>query len=45
MTDATRLAEVLAQGLIRRSFVPLEPIQELRELTRTRKQSVREVVR
>ena len=43
--DAEWLAELLAHGLVRGSFVPLEPIQELRELTRTRKQFVRERVR
>ena len=30
--------ELLAHGLIRGSFVPPEPIQDLRDLTRTRKQ-------
>lgn len=34
----------MAHGLIRSSFVPPAPIQELRELTRTRKQLVREIV-
>jgi transposase len=43
--DAEWLAELLAHGLVRGSFVPLEPIQELRELTRARKQFVRERVR
>jgi transposase len=38
MSDAEWLAELLAHGLIRSSFVPPEGIQELRELTRTRKQ-------
>jgi transposase len=38
MTDAEWLAELLAHGLIRGSFVPPERIQELRALTRTRKQ-------
>ena len=38
MNDAEWLAELLAHGLIRGSFVPPEGIQELRELTRTRKQ-------
>jgi transposase len=32
----------MAHGLIRSSLVPAEPMQELRELTRTRKQLVRE---
>src|SRR6201997_5707903 len=33
----------LAHGLIRASFVPPSPIQELRDLTRTRKQLTREI--
>ncbi len=41
--DAMWLADLLAHGLIRDSFVPPVPIQELRDLTRTRKQLVREV--
>lgn len=41
--DAEWLADLLAHGLIRGSFVPPEPIQELRDLTRTRKQLVREI--
>jgi transposase len=40
--DATWLADLLAHGLIRGSFVPGEPIQELRDLTRTRKQLTKE---
>lgn len=40
--DASWIADLLAHGLIRSSFVPPEPIQELRDLTRTRKQLVRE---
>lgn len=40
--DATWLADLLAHGLVRASFVPPAPIQELRDLTRTRKQLVRE---
>jgi len=46
--DAEWLAELLAHGLVRGSFVPLEPIQQrwqLRELTRVRKRFVRERVR
>jgi transposase len=43
--DATWLADLLAHGLIRASFVPPTPIQELRDLTRTRKQLTREIVR
>jgi transposase len=42
VNDATWLAELLAHGLIRGSFVPPTAIQELRALTRTRKQLVRE---
>jgi transposase len=42
VNDATWIADLLAHGLIRSSFVP--PGQELRDLTRTRKQLVREVV-
>jgi len=44
VNDATWIADLLAHGLIRSSFVPRGPIQELRDLTRTRKQLVREVV-
>jgi transposase len=44
VNDATWLADLLAHGLIRASFVPPQPIQELRDLTRTRKQLTREVV-
>jgi transposase len=43
VNDATWLADLLAHGLIRSSFVPATLIQELRDLTRTRKQLVREV--
>jgi transposase len=43
--DAQWLADVLAVGLIRGSFVPPAPIQELRDLTRTRKQLGREIAR
>ena len=42
--DAEWLADLLAHGLVRSSFVPPRPVQELRDLTRTRKQLVREVV-
>jgi transposase len=44
VNDATWIADLLAHGLIRGSFVPEAPIQELRTLTRTRKQLVRERV-
>src|SRR5688572_25203861 len=43
VNDATWIAELLAHGLIRSSFVPPAAIQELRDLTRTRKQLVCEV--
>lgn len=43
--DATWIADLLAVGLIRGSFVPPAPVQELRDLTRTRKQLVREIAR
>jgi transposase len=43
VSDAAWLAELLAHGLVRGSFVPPTPIQELRDLTRTRKQLVREL--
>jgi transposase len=42
VNDATWIAELLAHGLIRSSFVPPTPIHDLRALTRTRKQLVRE---
>lgn len=45
VNDATWLADLLAHGLIRSSFVPPAPIQNLRDLTRTRKQLVGEVGR
>lgn len=45
VNDATWIADLLAHGLIRSSFVPPTAIQELRDLTRTRKQLVREVAR
>jgi transposase len=40
--DATWLAELLAHGLVRASFVPDAPTQELRSLLRTRKRLARE---
>jgi transposase len=42
VADAVWLADLLAHGLIRASFVPEAPIQEMRALLRTRKQLVRE---
>jgi transposase len=41
--DAEWIADLLAHGLIRGSFVPPRFVQEMRDLTRTRKQLVREV--
>jgi transposase len=43
--DAAWIADLLAHGLIRGSFVPPTPIQDLRALMRTRKQLVREIAR
>ena len=43
VNDAMWIADLLAHGLIRSSFVPPQAIQELRDLTRTRKQLVREI--
>jgi transposase len=42
--DATWISDLLAHGLIRPSFVPPQPIQEVRDLTRTRKQLTRGIV-
>ena len=42
VNDATWLADLLAHGLIRASFVPPLVVQALRDLTRTRKQLTRE---
>ena len=42
VNDATWIADLFAHGLIRASFVPPEPIRELRDLTRTRKQIIQE---
>lgn len=43
VNDAMWIADLLAHGLVRSSFVPPAHIQELRDLTRTRKQLVREI--
>lgn len=43
VNDAVWIADLLAHGLIRGSFVPPPAIHELRDLTRTRKQLVREI--
>jgi transposase len=45
MNDAMWIADLQACGLITASFVPPEEMQELRSLTRTRKQLVREQTR
>jgi len=45
VNDATWVADLLAHGLIRASFVPPAPVQELRDLTRTRTQLTREAAR
>jgi transposase len=45
MNDAMWIADLLACGLIKASFVPEADIQELRSLMRTRKQLVREQTR
>jgi transposase len=42
VNDAMWLADLMAHGLIRASFVPDEPTQQMRDLLRTRKQFVRE---
>lgn len=42
VNDATWIADLLAHGLIRASFVPPSEIQDMRTLMRTRKQLVRE---
>jgi transposase len=45
VSDAAWLAELGAHGLVRGSFVPPEPIRQLRDLTRTRTAIVRERAR
>jgi transposase len=42
VNDATWLADLMAHGLIKPSFVPDEPTQQMRDLLRTRKQFVGE---
>lgn len=44
VNDAQWLADLLAHGLVRSSFVPPKDQQERRELTRTRRQLIREQV-
>ena len=43
-SDARWLSDLLAHGMVRASFVPPQPIRELRDLTRTRQQLMRQVV-
>jgi transposase len=45
VNDATWLSDLLAHGLIRGSFVPPPSVGDLRDLTRTRTQRVREAAR
>ena len=45
LNDAMWIADLVACGLIRASFVPDEPLQQLRALMRTRKQFTREQTR
>ena len=45
VSDATWLAQLGAHGLVRGSFVPLAPVRQLRDLTRTRTSIVRERTR
>ncbi|MHB9857526.1 IS110 family RNA-guided transposase [Streptomyces sp. YIM S03343] len=42
VSDAAWLAQLGAHGLVRASFVPPQPVRELRDLTRTRTQMTRE---
>lgn len=44
VNDATWLADLLAHGLVRGSFVPPTHVQEVRDLSRTRKQLTREII-
>src|SRR2546430_15296244 len=45
MNDAMWIADLVACGLLKASFVPAESLQELRSLMRTRKQLSREQTR
>ncbi|HUG51254.1 MAG TPA: IS110 family transposase [Terrimesophilobacter sp.] len=45
VSDAVWIAELVAHGLVNGSFVPLEPIRQLRDLTRARAHLVQEKVR
>jgi transposase len=42
VSDAAWLAQVAAHGLLRASFVPPEPVRELRDLTRSRTVTIRD---
>src|ERR1700674_5433819 len=42
VNDAAWLAQLMAHGLVKASFVPDQPTQQMRDLLRTRKQFVRE---
>jgi transposase len=44
VNDAMWLADLLAHGLVRGGFVPPTQIQEVRDLSRTRKQLTREII-
>jgi len=44
VNDAMWLADLLAHGLVAAAFVPPSHIQEVRDLSRTRKQLTREVI-
>lgn len=45
VTDCEWIADLLAHGLVKGSFIPPQPIRELRELTRYRKSLIDERVR
>jgi len=45
VNDSMWLADLLAHGLVQGSFVPPAPIQEARDLTRTRTQLTREIAK
>lgn len=45
VTDAEWIADLLAHGLLKASFIPPKPIRELRDLTRYRKSLIDERVR
>jgi hypothetical protein len=45
VSDAAWLAQLGAHGLLRASFVPPEPIPELRDLTRARSIAIRDRTR